>query len=777
MMLLGELRKLKNQKIGFILIMLCFALSLLLFVRSDAYRSYKGQLMGVQSQDEYKEYCDRVLPMSNEDAYEYLLDEQTNIQSISNELQAKNRQGIISEEEKKLLNSSNNKRWVLNNLLTRYEYLTKYDEYLDMVISQADSMSKSPVFAKSGYGLSNILKTKAAYSELVGIELSADAPKFVEIVSAFEIADYIVIMQILIMTLLLFGSEGNDIKLLLRSQYKGRGQVFTVKLAIIILVSIMIAMLSYAILFICGYSTLGGGDFSAPLQSLEGFQRSVLKINVKEYIMLFMVCKIIGAIVVALLSAFFVILFKNVLGVVAAVVFFGVNMLTFKFIESGTLLSPLKYLNPIAWINVHAEAVTYDNMNFFGNALTYKTGYAVFVPFFIAVIGVVAMYVYVKNMHFAAPRLAEKLKRVSEKSRSRIPEGVGLWKHEFRHAIVSDKQWLIILAILCGIGLIVSKVFVADLYEGSVSYQYYLKQVSGEFTMEKWDYLVKEEAYLNETDGYRNSLNKQYEAGELTKTEYDSLISKLNMDIALLSGFEEVYNSAKSIRGLVSKGEKNVGVVNSYMAESYFDAKTTIYAMEIFAGIFIFVVLNRFLMLDYNVRGLVKSTYKGRFEDRLLKCLYTVLVSVAGMMVVFGIYYINLAGMYDMSSLERSVLSLADFRSFSGTDMAELTMKQVLVIGAAFKLTGTVMLALFMYFLSLWNLKPSIYSIISVVALIMPPALGYLGAPAEYILFNGFFVAEEILKSGSGPLVLYGVITGALLTLFGIVSVVKKKNN
>ena len=143
---------------------------------------------------------------------------------------------------------------------------------------------------------------------------------------------------------------------------------------------------------------LGGGDFSVPIQSLEGFQRSVLKISIKEYLALFMFCKTIGAMVVAVVAMLYIILFKNIFGTVMAVLSFAINMLAFKLIESGTLLSPLKYLNPIAWINVHAEAITYDNMNFFGSALTYKTGYLIFVPVFFMAVSAVAMYICIKKI-------------------------------------------------------------------------------------------------------------------------------------------------------------------------------------------------------------------------------------------------------------------------------------------------------------------------------------------------------------------------------------------
>ncbi len=68
--------------------------------------------------------------------------------------------------------------------------------------------------------------------DISDISPSRDAVLYVEAVAAFDTIDYVLLFQIMVIAILLFGTEDKNIKGLLRSQNKGRGHVFSAKLIV-----------------------------------------------------------------------------------------------------------------------------------------------------------------------------------------------------------------------------------------------------------------------------------------------------------------------------------------------------------------------------------------------------------------------------------------------------------------------------------------------------------------------------------------------------------------
>ena len=59
--------------------------------------------------------------------------------------------------------------------------------------------------------------------------------------------------------------------------------------------------------------------------------------------------------------------------------------------------------------------------------------------------------------------------------------------------------------------------------------------------------------------------------------------------------------------------------------------------------------------------------------------------------------------------------------------------------------------------------------------MVAPPILSYLGAPSDFILFDGFFRVEELITGGIGPVITYMSGMIAALCMFGILSVRKHR--
>lgn len=177
-------------------------------------------------------------------------------------------------------------------------------------------MLESGAFAGSDFATSNIKQTKADYERLVGTEVSVDVPDFISVIAGYRIADYILLVQIIAAVMLIFGSEGEETRRLLKSKYKGNTPVFFCKLLLSFTTAVLTVLITYGGLFVICRISYGGADFNAALQSLQEFQKAVYRVTIKEYIFLFLFYKIAAAVLITAAVCFAVIMAGSSFGAI-----------------------------------------------------------------------------------------------------------------------------------------------------------------------------------------------------------------------------------------------------------------------------------------------------------------------------------------------------------------------------------------------------------------------------------------------------------------------------
>lgn len=760
-MILYEFKKLKTQKIAWLFIFICLACTVFLMTRTD---SFKEPRWVEHYPDLVEEYESIFEDMTYEEVSAYI-EEERGVLETELRNQRRNRNDAATWDT-----TLSDRNSVLRRLQEKYAYLATYDEYLELVLEQAEQMKNNKIFANDSFSMSNILLTEEAYGKLKGIELSDDAPVFVSVVAEFTLADYILIVQIMIVTIMVFGSE-EGLKGLLRSKYRGRLHVFVSKLATEFICVAVLTLLTYGFMFLTGYLRLGGGDFDALLQSFDTFKRCAVELPAGDFMVLFVLLKIPAACLIAVVSVVFVMLAGASVGSLLNVAFLAVSWVMYTYIDGTLLLSPLKYCNVVAWIDTFGWISGYRNVNLLGKAVPFGTCFAVGVSVSMVVLIVVACRIYLSDVQLKIGKSAKKLEKIIEMFRGKTVQSASLKFHEAYRLAVSEWQWLLILLLVGFAVLFAGERFGGKLYEGSLAYVFYLDKVPGEFSDEMWEYLEKEKAYLEERDGYRDSLNSDYANGVLTKDEYDKAIKDLNMDISLLDGFEDVYDTAKTVRTVHKKGITNLGIVNKHLSEALFLRDGNQILLELLLAGLIFVILGRYFLSDYNIVGLVKSTWNGRGEAQWVRAIYAVLFSCCAGILIYLAYYMQIWNVFDTDRMSFAIQSLATYAELE----QGITLKEIYTASIVAKFVGIICLTLFTYFLSLWRFKRSLYNIISIVVVVAPPILSYLGAPSDFILFDGFFRVEELITGGIGPVITYMSGMIAALCMFGILSVRKHR--
>lgn len=410
-------------------------------------------------------------------------------------------------------------------------------------------------------------------------------------------------------------------------------------------------------------------------------------------------------------------------------------------------------------------------MNVFGNAVTYEESMAVGIPVGILLAAIIGMLLYTRDIQLVMPMFLNKPATILKKALGRLTDTCSLIGFEAYRLLVSQLQWAIIAALLAAVFVFTKGYAEKTLITDNISYTYYLDKVNGAFTEETWERLGLLKAYVYETDGYRGELTQKYENNEISKEEYTKAVRVLNADVSAKDGFDNVYRQGSVLRHQKYTGKLERSIVSESIQDYFFKGGKNMQLLAALASIIMFVVLGRYFVADYNVQKLIKSTCRGSGTDRYIRLVFSVLFSVLVCLVIWFTYYRQADSRYDLSVLDYAVQSVAGYEAFR----YDLTMGQVIAAGIVFKVIGAVLMALFMYFLSLWNMRKSVYQIVMLVILLMPPLLGYLGAPVQYVLFNGFFMVEILLADGTASVAVYCL--AVLLTLAAFVGISLMKYN
>lgn len=193
----------------------------------------------------------------------------------------------------------------VNQIYLEYTEVADYSDYLESIQTQGENINRISVFSeKSAGGTYNeelIQKTIADYDKLFSLQPSYYPQKGLRTAINFQLTDLVALFIILAMASFLVREEvDNRLIFLLRTTPRGRGSLMIRKIIALSVSVLAITLLLYGSnLLICALQ-YGLGDFSSPIQSYPFLLRSILSVNVWQYLLLFLFTKWFGLFVVSL---------------------------------------------------------------------------------------------------------------------------------------------------------------------------------------------------------------------------------------------------------------------------------------------------------------------------------------------------------------------------------------------------------------------------------------------------------------------------------------------
>lgn len=421
-----------------------------------------------------------------------------------------------------------------------------YPSYLAGIQKQAELMRESSLFAEEDlFSQRNAELIPGKYEHLYGLTLQAENPQGILIATESKITDvFLVVLVILLAYFFICMEREEGTMAFARCTRYGVKELGKTKIAVVLIGSMVGACFLYLENFLIAGALYGFGDTGRWLQSVKGFLTSPWKIFVRQYIVLFFIGKLAATAVIASLVILIVLKGKNILQ--TSVVLLGVTAVEYSLytiIPEHSWLDILKKCNLCYFISTENFFKNYETINLFE--------YPVSSLFVCTIAGILLILLTV----WASISCYEKV------SRSEYAKKMKKWnfhlkirekrmrKHSLLYYESYKMLWLSGAAVIMIAFLGMQYMTYADekgyFTIDELYYKNYMKQLEGNVTEEKLDYLDVEKKRVRKLELQRYRLMKHHEDYE--EREFQEQMDELNQQLQCKTALHQVLWQARRI--------------------------------------------------------------------------------------------------------------------------------------------------------------------------------------------------------------------------------------
>ncbi|MGL5616653.1 MAG: hypothetical protein ACRDD2_10575 [Sarcina sp.] len=640
---------------------------------------------------------------------------------------------------------------ILNKYLEQLKYKNSYSKYIETVLSQADSMGSHSIFQKNNsFSNKNMLKTKEDYTKVKNLDIGMDLSEGIVKATSFGITDLFIIIIISVMIFYLITEEKKQETIfLVKTMRHGKFKFCIVKISCIVLLSTSITMIFYGVNMFLGEYLYGFGDLSRSIQSINKFVESTLLINILEYILLFVVSKILIIVTLALAITFLAVILKEVKAIYLSVFILTlVQYSLYKFIPENSYLNLFKFINIFSFTDVFNILSKYKNINLFNFAINFK-----FLFFVICIVGILVLYtisIYcLKNNIEINLRCLKKVLR-----KQYLPNNIFLYEIG---KILFGKKILILFTvmIIISVNQVYSFKKIYNISKGQ--YTYYANILKGKNIdeiinneIEKFD-LMDQNAIQAFSD---------LENGKITKEEYRNI----NFSTIVLRQKQEIfYNDVLPQYEYIKNKSIESGMEISFINKYFFDdiSLKNSEKMKILYSLLVVILLSSTLILidvENDFLNIV-STYKnGREKYIIAKILIAFIFSFIIVMIIYMPEYILVFKEYGTEYLRENILSIEAYSGFTSMSIAKF-----LVIANIIRIFSLSVVSLIIMYLSI-KLK-KYFSVITIVLTIgvLPLILSEKINIFNKLSFNRFLLIETLMRDKTSFIIAIIILIAILL--------------
>lgn len=439
---------------------------------------------------------------------------------------------------------------MLEEIYNQCVRLEDYPEYLENISKQAEKRLRSSLFSKPGtFSYRNLKQTVKVYDNMNNIKnIKPDFDDGIFLITKNVQTDFFLLIILSIIVMQIFISEReNGILPIIKCMKLGHMNLLGAKYLTVILTTLFTIICFYGINLFIVLSSVGFGDVTRAIQSLNGYVSSTFLFTVGQFIPIFLFSKFIAVLAVESLFIIFCIAIGNsVFTGMAGILIYAIESFLAHKISDYSFLAILGQLNIASIINTEKYFTDYTNINIF--SYPFSINICGFITAFSCIIigTKIAFFLYEQENTVSVRRY--KLKSVikifqhpaaeSNTKGKRQYKCKGLLFYEIYKVFVVNKGALILVIFLCVQILVLSNnPYFIDSNE--FYYREYSEQLYGKVSTEKTNFIQKEEQYFASLDDERELLQHRYANGEIDETEISFFLQRLEVNPARVNSFQK----------------------------------------------------------------------------------------------------------------------------------------------------------------------------------------------------------------------------------------------
>ncbi len=599
-----------------------------------------------------------------------------------------------------------------------YDECKNYKNTITGILEKADDLETISIFQESedDFSNKNIKDTAKNYEKMLNVEVHYIPSKGIDSFTNMGITDIFIVLMIFVMaTIIIYEEREKNLFPLIKSTKNGRCKTILSKIFVMFIAILAISLILYAVNFIYYGITIGYGDLSANLQSINTFIYSTLQISIGGYIALFLITKIAVFFIVSLMILLVSNLAKNnTSNYIALILIFGISFLLYKTIDPISKYNVFRIINIINLIEVNSIYKTYMNLNIMGNMQNILHLSLFFAIILLFIFGFANIWIFTKrkDLGLTENRLLKRLKSITI-IKPRIFTKI-FWCELYKMMIIN--KVLIILLLFTVIQIYSLNNANKNISFSENIYKNYMKTFSGKLTEEKENSILKEQEKFEKAKLAIENIEEKVQNGEISKEEairykepYNEILSSEEIFLRIIEQYEQIKENPKA-EFVYDTGYNELLRVNK---NAFIESDVYLIVMAEIAFSVIFV-------MEYKtgMNKILNTTPKGKTATTKAKIIVCLITGLMIFMISIIPEIIKIGQIYGFDNITASITSLRSFSSLpSGISILGFTIICYLVRFIIF-----ISIILFILWISL-KLKNTTYTILVASTIMLVPII------------------------------------------------------
>lgn len=480
-----ELKKILSAKHVFIIIVCFIMVNLLLIWHVQNKRQLPSRLF-------YQQLSVNLANMTEKEQGSYLTDKGQEAFSLTGDLEDKEGQF-----------------W--NGLFDNWEAASQYNNRLTKIEKDAKMLTSISIFQShknNSFSYRNIIKTQEDYQAMQGLRVPFKITEGICAAINAPLTDALLAcMGFFLSLLLIFQERKRGLIAVLRATPKGRKELAISKLVALGIVMFFGVLLLYVSnICYCVYR-YGGVDGRLPVQALKGFEYCPLAINIRQFLILYLLIKWLSIYAFSTIIVLVTIYAQNATtGFLAFAAIYGIGYAMAKYIPPLSFWGWLRFINPVGILDTAGIWKGYYNLNVGGYPVGAKTVVVIFAVLTIIVFGMLCIVSFSKKRNWETKelRLFQKVKKAPTSQAA----------FELYKLLVVNKG-LVILILYGVLAVVIFPPLVPDLSFEQKPLKKYLNIIEGELNNEVITFMEEEEKTFQEAQEKIDWIMAQAEDGTI----------------------------------------------------------------------------------------------------------------------------------------------------------------------------------------------------------------------------------------------------------------------